>query len=195
MGTLGRGVFQIRLGAIALFAAAGCLDHELAPDDRVNVGVGGGAVYIALQSDFRDYEDWMKFETEVMGEHTGTVGTITEYLSKLPEIGATEFAVGTLIVKTVQPKDGPTAVIHAMVKRGGAFNKKGALGWEFFELQKNDKGTPLIAWRGQTPPNGEKYKNLLMPDANTMEADCNGCHDVSKNDAVLSDALQLDALE
>jgi hypothetical protein len=195
MVALGRGVFEICLGAIALFAAAGCLDHELAPDDRSNVGVGGGAVYIALQSDFRDYEDWMKFETEVTGEHTGTVGTVTEYLNKLPDMGATEFSVGTMIVKTVQPKDGPASVIHAMVKRGGTFNKAGAFGWEFFELQKNDKGTPVIAWRGQTPPNGEKYKNLLMPDANTMEADCNGCHDVSKNDAVLSDALQLDALE
>jgi hypothetical protein len=195
MCKLGRSVSEIRWGAIALFAAAGCLDHELAPDDRLNVGVGGGAVYIALQSDFRDYEGWMKFETEVAGEHTGTLGTITEYLNQLPEMGATEFSVGTMIVKTVQPKDGPTPAIHAMVKRGGTFNKTGALGWEFFELQKNDRGTPLIAWRGQTPPNGEKYKNLLMPDANTMEADCNGCHAVSKNDAVLSDTLQLDALE
>jgi hypothetical protein len=35
-----------------------------------------------------------------------------------------------------------------------------------------------------------------MPDAPDMlEADCNGCHEGSKNDAVLSDALQLDALE
>jgi hypothetical protein len=195
MNKPGRGVSEMCVGALALLASAGCLDHELAPDDRSDVGVPGSAVYIALQSDFRDFEDWMKFDTEVMGEHAGTLGMISEYLNELPETGATEFPVGTMIVKTVQPKDGPAPAIHAMVKRGGTFNKTGALGWEYFELQKNDKGTPTIAWRGQKPPTGEKYKNLLMPDSNTMEADCNGCHEVSKNDAVLSDALQLDALE
>lgn len=181
------------LSAIALCASA-CLDHRLAPDED-EVGVAGSAVYIALQSDFRDYEDWMQFDADVEGEHGGVVGTITEYLNELPESGADEFPVGTMIVKTVQPKDGPTPAIHAMVKRGGTFNKSGALGWEYFELQKNEKGTPLIAWRGAAPPTGERYKNLLNPNADTVEADCNGCHVASKNDAVLSDALQLDALE
>jgi hypothetical protein len=195
MGKLGRGALEVCWSALALFASAGCLDHELAPDDSGDVGVTGSAVYIALQSDFRNYEDWMKFDTDVVGEHGGTVGLITEYLNQLPERGETEFPVGTMIVKTVQPEDGPVPAIHAMVKRGGTFNKTGALGWEYFELQKNDKGTPIIAWRGQKPPTGEKYKNLLMPDSNMVEADCNGCHEVSKNDAVLSDALQLDALE
>jgi hypothetical protein len=193
MGKFGRGVVIIGWSAFALFASAGCLDNELAPDDPNNVGAAKN--YIALQTNFRDYEDWMKFDTDVMGEHAGTVGTITEYLNKLPDMGATEFAVGTMIVKTVQPTDGPVPAIHAMVKRGGAFNKSGAIGWEYFELSKNDKGTPTIVWRGQAPPTGEKYKNLLMPDSNVLEADCNGCHVVSKNDAILSDALQLDALE
>jgi hypothetical protein len=191
MGKLGRGIRGSCLIAIAIFGAAGCLDHELAPDEHSNVG----GVYIALQSDFRNYEDWMKFDSDVVAEHGGTVGTITEYLNQLPEKGATEFPVGTMIVKTVQPKDGPVPATHAMVKRGGTFNQTGAPGWEFFELQKNDKGTPIIVWRGPKPPAGEKYKNLLMPDSNMLEADCNGCHEISKNDAVLSDALKLDALE
>jgi hypothetical protein len=193
MSWIGRGVRGVCWSVLALCASA-CLDHELAPDDDTHVGVSGNAVYIALQSDFRDYEDWMKFDTDVEGEHGGVVGTITEYLKELPEEGATQFPVGTMIVKEVQPKDGPAQAIHAMVKRGGTFNKTGALGWEYFELQKNEKGTPLIVWRGPAPPTGERYKNLLKPDANTMEADCNGCHEVTKNDAVLSDALQLDAL-
>lgn len=194
MSQLARGVRSSCWSAVALVALAGCLDNQLAPDDDPkNVGAAGN--YIALQSDFRDYEDWMKFDTEVMGEHAGTVGTITEYLNQLPETGSEDFPVGTMIVKTVQPVAGPAPAIHAMVKRGGVFNKTGALGWEYFELAKNEKGTPIIVWRGQKPPTGEKYKNLLMPDANTMEADCNGCHVVSKNDAVLSDVLQLSALE
>jgi hypothetical protein len=195
MRKLGPSVRDVCLSALALFAAAGCLDHELAPDDPANVGVTGSAVYIALQSDFRNYEDWMKFDTEVAAEHGGVVGMISEYLNELPEMGASEFPVGTMIVKTVQPKDGPAPAIHAMVKRGGTFNKTGAIAWEYFELQKNDKGTPVIVWRGAKPPTGEKYKNLLMPDSNMLEADCNGCHEVSKNDAVLSDVLQLDKLE
>jgi hypothetical protein len=173
MRTFDRGLRAVCWSAIALCASA-CLDHRLAPEDE-DVGVSGNKVYIALQSDFRDYEDWMKFDTDVESEHGGVVGT--------------------MIVKTVQPKDGPAPAVHAMVKRGSTFNKTGALGWEYFELQKNQKGTPVIVWRGPKPPTGEKYKNLLNPDANTMEADCNGCHEVSKNDAVLSDALQLDALE
>jgi hypothetical protein len=179
--------------ALALLASAGCLDNELAPDDPNRVGLVGN--FIAQQTDFRAYEDWMKFDTDVPGEHAGTVGTITEYLNKLPDMGATEFPVGTMIVKTVQPTDGPAPAVHAMVKRGGSFNKTGAIAWEFFELSKNEKGTPTIVWRGPKPPNGERYKNLLMPDSNMLEEDCNGCHVVSTNDAILSKALQLDALE
>jgi hypothetical protein len=183
-------------GALALLTSAGCLDHELEPDAEADVGVSKGAVYIAAQRDFGHYEDWMKFDTDVEGEHGGVVGSITEYLNQLPEAGAGEFPIGTMIVKTVQPKDGPTPAIHAMVKRGGTFNSKGAFGWEYFELSKNDKGTPIITWRGATPPSGEKYKGLLMQNSNMMmEADCNGCHKLSENDAVLSDALQLSNFE
>lgn len=197
MNTLCRG---LRIAsALALFASAGCLDNELAPDDPNNPrnagDVGSSTNYIALQRDFRDYEDWMKFDTDVEGEHAGVIGTITEYLNKLPEQGDDSFPVGTMIVKTVQPKDGPAPAVHAMVKRGGTFNKTGAAGWEFFELSKSESGTPVIVWRGAAPPSGETYKNLLMPDSNMQEADCNGCHVISKNDAVLSDALQLTALE
>jgi hypothetical protein len=194
MRQLGQSGCRLCWSAVALIALAGCLDHQLAPDDDPNSASAAGE-YIPQQSDFRDYEDWMRFDTAVMGEHAGTVGTITEYLNRLPDKGADEFPVGTMIVKTVQPEDGPAPAIHAMVKRGGTFNKHGALGWEYFELAKNEKGTPTIVWNGPTPPNGEKYKNLLMPDSNMMEADCNGCHVVSNNDAVLSDALQLSALE
>jgi hypothetical protein len=193
MSQLGQSECRLGWSAIALLALTGCLDHQLAPDDPMS---GSGAKeFVPLQSDFHDYEDWMKFDTAVMGEHAGTVGTITEYLNQLPDSGADEFPVGTMIVKTVQPEDGPAPAIHAMAKRGGTFNKQGALGWEYFELAKNDKGTPIIVWRGPTPPSGEKYKNLLMPDSDMREADCNGCHVVSKNDAVLSDVLQLGELE
>ena len=181
------------VSALLALLAAGCLDHELAPEDR-EVSGGAAAVFIAQQRDFSDFEDWIAFETEVDGEHGSGKGMITEYLSEMPEPNSQAFPTGTKIAKTVQTEQGLAPEIHVMVKRGGNFNPRGALGWEFFELQKNAKGTPVIIWRGTQPPNGEKYKNLLNPDANMMEADCNGCHTESHNDAVLSEALNLSAL-
>ncbi|HKP62389.1 MAG TPA: hypothetical protein VJV78_36900 [Polyangiales bacterium] len=181
------------LSALLLLLVAGCLDHELAPEDREVSGSAAGVV-IAQQHDFADFEDWIAFETKVDGEHGGAKGKITEYLSELPEPDSQSFPIGTKIAKTVETEAGLAPEIHAMVKRGGNFNPRGALDWEFFELQKNAKGTPVIIWRGTKPPNGEKYKNLLNPDANMMEADCNGCHTEAQNDAVLSDALNLSAL-
>ena len=180
--------------ALGLSLVSGCLDHELAPDDE-GLGVAGGDLFIAQQGDFAGFEDWMPFETEVMGEHGGMLGTIVEYLNAMPDPGSDSWPVGTMIVKTVEPNEGPAPAIHAMVKRGGTFNKRGALGWEFFELQKKPSGATVIAWRGATPPNGERYKDLLNPTANTMEADCNGCHEGRSNDAVLSEALDLASLQ
>jgi hypothetical protein len=181
------------LSALFALLAAGCLDHELEPDDREGTG-GAAAVFIAQQRDFADFEDWTAFETEVSAEHGGAKGVVMEYLSVMPEPDSDAFPVGTMIAKTIETEEGMAPAIHAMAKRGGTFNQRGALGWEFFELQKNAKGTPVIVWRGAQPPDGERYKNLLNPDANMMEADCNGCHADSHNDAVLSDVLSLSAL-
>lgn len=189
---------RARLRASLLLAAAclgGCLDHQLAPEDEAASGPDASGVFIALQRDFAGFEDWMPFEIEVEGEHGNAAGTVVEYLNLMPEPGSSEFPIGTIIVKTVQAEgEAPSPEIHAMVKRGGSFNKRGAFGWEFFELQKNTKGTPVIAWRGTAPPDGERYKNLLNPNANTMEADCNGCHAGMPNDSVLSAVLDLDEL-
>jgi hypothetical protein len=180
---------------LALVASTGaaCLDHELAPGDD-GPGAAGSNLFIAQQPDFADFEDWMPFETEVRAEHGGMLGKIVEYLSAMPDAGSDEWPVGTMIVKTVEPAEGEAPAIHAMAKRGGDFNKGGAIGWEFFELQKNKKGTPVIVWRGAKPPSGERYKNLLNPGADTMEADCNGCHEGGSNDAVLSEVLDLGSL-
>jgi hypothetical protein len=177
---------------------AGCLDHELPPDEAQAGGGGGVAsVFIAQQRDFADFEDWLPFESDVEGEHGGVIGTITEYVKRLPESDSDAFPIGTMIVKTVEPNEGAAPAVHAMVKRGGAFNKSGALGWEFFELKKNDDGVVIIVWRGAEPPTGESYRNLLRQndlDDSRMEVDCNSCHLGSDNDAVLSDLLELNSL-
>lgn len=177
--------------------ACGCLDHELAPGEEGS-GTRAGTTFLAQQRDFADYDDWMPFDTEVSDEHGGVVGTVTEYLNRLPDEGSEAFPVGTMIVKTVQPAKGEPPAIHAMAKRGGAFNKQGALGWEYFELKKSDTGTPVILWRGPRPPSGEQYRSLLRMndlDDSRMEVDCNGCHMLSHNDAVLSSALDLSSFQ
>jgi hypothetical protein len=189
----------------ALLATGGCLDHELAPGSEeeggghsAGDGPAGGSTFLAQQRDFGDYEDWMPFDTELSDEHGGVVGTVTEYLNRMPEPGADSFPIGTMIVKTVEPTDGEPPAIHAMAKRGGAFNKQGALGWEYFELRKSDQGTPIIIWRGPRPPSGEQYRSLLRMndlDDSRVEVDCNSCHVVSQNDAVLSEALDLKSFQ
>ena len=52
---------------------------------------------------------------------------------------------------------------------------------------------PSGVWEIFVPnlPDGERYKNLLDPNATRMEVDCNGCHADTANDAVLSDELSL----
>jgi hypothetical protein len=72
-----------------------------------------------------------------------------------------------------------------MAKRGGNYNLFGASGWEWFELAPSDNGTPVIVWRGITPPDGEGY-------GGAAGGACNNCHGSSPdNDHVLSDPLQL----
>ena len=189
MRTSGRAASCLLLALLA----TGCLDHELPPDEREVAG-NPAAVFIAQQGDFADFEEWTAFEIEKSAQHGAAKGVVTEYLSEMPAPDSEAFPVGTMIAKTVETDAGVAPEIHAMVKRGGTFNQRGAVGWEYFELQKNSKGTPVIIWRGTQPPNGERYKDLLNPDANMMEADCNDCHADSPNDAVLSDVLRLSAL-
>src|SRR5678816_722926 len=56
---------------------------------------------------------------------------------------ASAYPTGTMIVKAFLP----SWELFAMAKRGGGFNAKGALGWEFFRLKLvND--TPVIVSRG-----------------------------------------------
>ena len=57
--------------------------------------------------------------------------------------GARRWPVGSILVKTVENGEPPDWTIHAMVKRGGRFNREGAIGWEYFELAFEDDGETL----------------------------------------------------
>lgn len=168
--------------------AGGCLDHDLPADSTPKA-----MSFLAQEGDFADFREWMSFELSASDSHAATVGDVTVYASRLPDSGAKAFPVGTMIVKTVQPKAG-ALVIHAMAKRGGDFNARGALGWEFFELVLNDDDVPIMVWRGAEPPDGESYQLLPGVELSGMEVQCNDCHTSDVNDSVLDDMLDLEQL-
>lgn len=146
-----------------------CLDHSPVPG-------GEGETFIALQSDFATFRSWPS-----QGVATADTGHVTGdrvvYLNAEPEAGVTSFPVGTILVKTIQWEGGED--VHAMAKRGGGFNPDGAVGWEWFELVSAEDGTPVIKWRGASPPEGESYGSLpggSTDTADTITGDCNQCH-------------------
>ena len=162
-------------------------DHDApAPD--------GPGLFIAQNADFAALASWPSLieEGAVDGGHVATPRTIR--VSALPDADATEFAVGTIIVKEGVVDGGDE--IHAMVKRGGGFNARGARDWEFFELQRDAEGTPLIAWRGEEPPAGQGYGCISGSCTDTTTTSCNACHaSADDNDAILSPTLVLGALD
>ncbi len=173
-----------RLLVIALLSA-GCLDHEL-PEE------GGPApdVFIALQRDFAPLEQWPAYELGQSPLEGHPQGRRIMYVNHEPPPGAAAFPVGTTIAKIVQAGAPTEWLIHAMVKRGGEYNLRGARDWEWFELKLSEDRTPIIVWRGQEPPNGERYGCLTGNCENAP--DCNQCHGAAEpNDFVMAEELQL----
>lgn len=164
-------------------AVAGCGPGGAAAGDA-------GETYLAFASSFAGYRGWEAFPVpEGSGDGTvHTLGARTEHLNKRPAEGATEFGVGTIIVKETTSEALADRKVFAMVKRGGDYNAQGAAGWEWFELQNLDEQAVRIVWRGVGPPAGEMY-------GGDPKAGCNGCHvGAADNDFVLSTAITLEAL-
>jgi hypothetical protein len=146
---------------------------------------GSRDTFIAFARDFSGFRGWPSHavDSAVAAGSTHVSGPRTVYINQPPRPDATEFPVGTLIVKETAA-DGK---IFARCKRGGAFNVTGALDWEWFELQETTSGDVVIRWHGFGPPAGEMYGGDAM-------GGCNGCHTAAKaNDYVLSPWLTLAA--
>lgn len=151
-----------------------CLDEDVLPTE---------GTFVAMQADFAEYESWSA--QPVATEDTGHVnGDRIVYLNKPKADDSAAFSTGTILLKTITTEAGVD--VHAMVKRGGDYNADGAFGWEWFGLTLATDGTPLIEWRGESPPVGEAYGQL--PGGGTdsvVTGDCNSCHSaVSANDFV-----------
>ncbi len=144
-------------------------------------GGGAGPTFIAYARDFQGFDSW-KSETFTDATALGSThvaGERTIYLNRAPSPGATEFPLGTIIVKRTQV-DGK---IFAQVKRGGGFNAAGAKNWEYFELSETAAGVVSYQWRGDHPPAGEIYGS------NPTDT-CNVCHKAgAANDYVLAPGL------
>jgi len=156
------------------------------------MGCGGGTTGAtsgtpAFARDFQDYESWETFavpgnDADVLdGGSVHTAGSRTLYLKERPPKGSTEFPVGTMIVKV------GTFNTFAMHKRGGTYNTKGAVGWEWVELERTAAGQMIIVWQGLGPPAGERYGDFDLT--------CNDCHSAATaNDSVLAGPMQLKEL-
>ena len=149
---------------------------------------GGGSApascsaFYAYSADFQGFESWQS-ETYVNPTAEGlthVAGVRTVYLNHAPPPGATEFPLGTIIVKRTEA-DGK---IFARAKRGCGFNAQGAKGWEWFELMMTAPHVFSIRWGAAFPPAGETY-------GGDPNGGCNMCHNVPANDYVLAPGLSL----
>lgn len=151
--------------------------------------------FIAIERDFAGFDQWTVFDrgSQPVGL-THPDGSSFVYVSALPPSGATEFPVGTMIVRITTGLDPATWEAHAMVKRGGDYNADGARGWEFFDLQLGSLEPPVaptIRWRGVSPAMGDGY---VIPDGGAFLS-CNHCHGSAvDNDSVLGPELDLRSL-
>ena len=155
-----------------------CVVSHDSTDAGYLAGAAGGPVF---EDAFDCYGGWTSFQltsTVDAGPHAS--GPRTEWINKLPPHGATEFPVGTIIVKYIEAID----QTFAMEKRGQGYNSAGANGWEYFDLDQGEDGGAHFVWRGNGPPLGMTYGG--DPTA------CNVCHvGFQSNDYIPSPALQL----
>lgn len=148
--------------------------------------------YLPIVSDFQGYREWTSFAVDdAPGD--GVVhltGPRRVYINRLPAVGATEFPVGTLIVKELEVGAIPERKVFAMAKRerDASYNATGAEGWEWWELVNTDELHVDKVWSGVGPPAGEMY-------GGDPNASCNSCHaSAAENDFVHSSPLALDEL-
>jgi hypothetical protein len=149
-----------------------------------------GGEFIAIAADFRDFRSWERIDIDATAAPAGMTGEeAAVYASRRAPAGSTRFEPGTMLVKTIETGAPTDWTIHAMVKRGGAYNVRGAIGWEFFELRLEPDGTPVVLWRGEGPSAGHGYGRELA-DGGVLELVCNDCHGASwTTDGVLTPAL------
>jgi hypothetical protein len=180
---------NIHFWALSLALAVGCGGSANKPSDG-----GADSVFIALESDFAPFQTWTRIFVGDGPLDGHPAGPRYGYLREKAPPGATKYPVGAIVVKTVE--QGATREdwdVFAMVKRGGGFNQSGALDWEFFTLKINERGIPVLLYRGTNPDDGtadggDTHGYGSAPSGVT----CNRCHGIlgtERSDHILSPAL------
>ncbi|HEX4449104.1 MAG TPA: hypothetical protein VH044_20330 [Polyangiaceae bacterium] len=164
---------------------------DAAPSDGAAASAPPPTVYVAQAADFTGFCRWSSAPaTPARDSPFGVHGLqdMTVYWKASPPHDASEFPVGTIILKESEQPDAGDRIVFAMVKRlrkGAGYNTGGADGWEWFSLQDTGDCSAEILWRGPAPPILTTYSDLLT-------GDCNGCHaNIADNDEVWDTALQL----
>jgi hypothetical protein len=174
--------------ATALAACLACSTGDDAGDS------GPSSDFVATENTFAGFCDWSSAPaTPAKSTPLGVHGldAMRVYWKEAPPHGATEFPVGTVILKESEETTPGDRIVFAMAKRkarGGGYDSDGADGWEWFSLQDRGDCTALILWRGAAAPILTTYSDLIV-------GDCNGCHTkIAGSDYVFDTALQLSTL-
>jgi hypothetical protein len=157
-----------------------------------------GPVFVAEDIDFAGFTSWTSFalpDSDPVSDLVYPAGTRVAFLNRRPPKGASQYPVGTVIVKAIErgatPQDWE---IFGKAKRGGDYNPAGAVDWEYFLLRIEADGAPHITSRGIAPnDDGRGDMGLAAAAGGYFDSGqispCNLCHGDSKlavNDYVMS---------
>ncbi len=189
-------------GAAAL--ALTTLSPGCGPSDPVEGGDGGdNECFIASSEDFQNFMSWQHYHltTSFMENNVHSSGPRDVYINQCPPAGATEFPVGTIILKVInqpgqpgQPEPGLEGKsVFAQVKHGCGYNAQGAPGWEWYDLKTSlnglQPGDPVeIVWSNFQAP-----LNMYGATGIAGQNQCNDCHSTmgAGNDSIITSALNL----
>lgn len=150
---------------------------------------GGRTSFVAFTRDFEGFRRWPRTSLGRFSSGGHMEGPEQYAYVNLPRRpGMRTWDVGAIIVRTLERGDPTTWQVFASVKRGGGYNARGDVGWEFFRLRLDAAGHVVIVARGLNPRTG-----LGDPYAAGDGVGCNTCHgsqDARVYDGVLSTALR-----
>ncbi|HTB71931.1 MAG TPA: hypothetical protein VK762_01745 [Polyangiaceae bacterium] len=194
--SLGKDMLRVVLAAmLSGLLCAGCSGGSNSSGDNEASDGGVPDPFISQVSDFAGFCKWSSAPAiapaDAGGDGIHGDAGLTVYWNKSPPHGATQFPVGTIILKETNDPDPSKRTVFAMAKRtarGEGYNSAasgGADGWEWWSVTDLGNCNVERLWRGVSPMSSEPYAGQTI-------GDCNGCHThAAGNDYVWSTALEL----
>lgn len=150
----------------------------------------GAATFVAFSRDSAGFRRWPRTPLGRFSAGGHLEGPEQYAYVNRPRAPASRvFETGTIIVRTLERGPPTTRPVFASVKRGGGYNARGDVGWEFFRLRLDAQGRVVIVARGLNPRTGLQDPYATAGDG----AGCNTCHgraDARIYDGVLSPAVR-----